>query len=119
MTYINTVQTVIETKAFIDRAKGLLTDDQRASVISVIAENPEAGALIQGTGGIRKLRIPLQGRGKSGGARVIYYYHHGGIPIFLLFLYAKNERDNLSKAERNEWKALVKLIVQSYGAENE
>ena len=106
--------TVIETKAFIDKAKGLLTDDQRNSVIDIISDNPEAGSIMPGTNGVRKLRIPLQDRGKSGGARVIYYYFNETKPIFLLGLFAKNEKDNVTKSERNELQKLTKVLIGKY-----
>ena len=62
---------------------------------------------MEGTGGVRKLRWGRQGRGKSGGVRVIYYVHSEAMPLYLLTLFAKNERANLSMAERNELAALV------------
>jgi hypothetical protein len=69
------------------------------------------GDVIAGTGGIRKLRWALKGRGKSGGARVIYYYHDARIPLYLLDIYAKNEQANLSLAERNEFKKLATALA--------
>jgi hypothetical protein len=66
------------------------------------------------TGGIRKLRWGTQGRGKRGGVRVIYYYHSEALPLFLLNVFAKNEKANLSKAERNELRLLVPRLVAGY-----
>jgi hypothetical protein len=66
-----------------------------------------AGDLIQGTGGVRKLRWGLEGRGKRGGARVIYFYYNADLPLFLLAAYAKNVRSDLSAAERKELKQFV------------
>jgi hypothetical protein len=57
----------------------------------------------------------LQGRGKRGGARVIYFYHSGDVPLFLLTMYAKNVRDHLTDADRNDFRRLTKLLVESYG----
>ena len=74
---------------------------------------------MQGTGGIRKLRWAAQGKGKSGGVRIIYYFHNESIPLFLLSLFGKGEKSNLSKSERNELAKLVSLIVESYGGQNE
>ncbi len=68
-----------------------------------------------GTGGIRKLRWPTQGKGKSGGVRVIYYYYNKSIPLFLLTVFGKGEKVNLSKAESNELAKLTKLLRDSYG----
>lgn len=83
--------------------------DDRATVIGEIARNPKAGDIVQGTGGVRKMRIALPGRGKSGGARVIFYYQDDEWPVLLLEVFAKNEQANLTKAQRN---ALAKLIAE-------
>jgi hypothetical protein len=70
---------------------------------------------MQGTGGIRKLRWSAKGKGKSGGVRVIYYFHNGTMPLFLLTLFGKGEKANLSKAERNELAKLTSLLRKIYG----
>ena len=62
----------------------------------------------------RKLRWRLEGRGKRGGARVIYFYHGAGLPLFALTAYAKNVRDDLSQADKNDFRRLTKLLVESY-----
>jgi hypothetical protein len=67
-----------------------------------------------GTGGARKLRWKARGRGKSGGARAIYYYHDESLPLFLLNVFAKNEKANLTKAERNEMKKLLPRLIAGY-----
>ena len=74
---------------------------------------------MQGTGGIRKLRWSAQGRGKSGGVRVIYYYHNGSVPLFLLTVFGKGEKANLSKAERNDLAIFTTLLLQNYGGSND
>lgn len=79
-----------------------------------LSSNPIAGTLLQGTGGVRKLRWASKGKGKSGGSRVIYFYYNETIPLFLLTIFGKNEKINLSKAERNELAKLVKELVKSY-----
>ena len=81
-------------------------------VVEHLAAHPTAGALLEGTGGVRKLRWARDGRGKSGGVRVIYYFHSEAMPLYLLTMFAKNERANLSKAERNELAGLVDELVQ-------
>jgi hypothetical protein len=79
-------------------------------VVAYLAANPKAGDLMQGTGGVRKLRWARDARGKSGGVRVIYYFHSDAMPLYLLTVFGKNERANLSKAERNELAALVRML---------
>ncbi len=106
--------TVIETRAFIARAERLLSEDSRSSIIDFISANPEAGEIMEGTGGVRKLSVALPGRGKRGGARVVYYYHNQGYPVFLLGLFAKNQKDNLTKAERNKLKDAMKTMISAY-----
>ncbi len=83
-------------------------------MISFLAANPEAGDVIPETGGGRKLRWRARGRGKRGGVRVIYYYHNESLPVFLISVFAKNEKANLTKAERNEMKNLLPRLVAGY-----
>lgn len=92
-----------------------MTEAERARLVDYLAYNPTAGDLIQGTGGVRKLRWALEGRGKSGGARVIYFYHNAGVPVFALTAYAKNDRSDLSQQDRNDLKLLTEVLVVNYG----
>ena len=92
-----------------------MSGDERTAAINLIAADPTVGDIIPGTGGIRKVRAALSGRGKRGGARIIYYYHDPDMPIFLLSIFAKSDRGNLSKAERNELAKLTRAIAQKYG----
>ena len=108
--------TVVETARFLKDAKPLLSDSEREELVAFLGSNPEAGEIMPETGGIRKTRWALAGRGKRGGARVIYYYHNEQLPLFLLAAYGKNEKTNLSKAERNEMKRLVPILVAGYPA---
>lgn len=105
--------TVAETPEYIRCADRLLAAEERMDVVEYLATNPKAGELMQGTGGVRKLRWARGGRGKSGGVRVIYYFHGNAIPLYLLTVFGKNERSNLSKAERNELAGLVRLLKAS------
>ena len=84
---------------------------ERLDIVNYLAAHPKAGDLIEGTGGVRKLRWGRGSQGKSGGVRAIYYFHSGKMPLYLLTLFAKNERANLSKAERNELAGLVTVLV--------
>jgi len=106
--------TVIETPSFLRDSKKHLTDDERKEIISLLAYNPTIGDLIQGTGGVRKVRWAHKYGGKRGGFRVIYFYHSLGLPLFVLNLFAKNERDGLSQADRNALKALAAILVRQY-----
>ena len=91
-----------------------MTEGERAELQMYLALNPDQGALMPGTGGVRKLRWAGNGRGKSGGLRVIYYYHDNQMPIFLLALYSKGEKFELSSDEKNGLKALVRKLVEEY-----
>jgi hypothetical protein len=104
--------TVAELPEYQRKAGKLLSEVDRRAVVDYLAAHPQAGDLIEGTGGVRKLRWGRDGRGKSGGVRVIYYVHSDVMPLYLLTLFAKNERANLSKAECNELAGLVDLLVQ-------
>ncbi len=104
--------TVAELPEYLRAAGKLLSEADRRAVVDYLAAHPKAGDLIEGTGGVRKLRWARGGRGKSGGVRVIYYVHSDAMPLYLLTMFAKNERANLSKAERNELAGLVDLLVQ-------
>ena len=86
-----------------------LTDKDLRSLQEELILNPSKGDLMQGTGGLRKLRIALEGRGKSGSARVCYVDFVVYEKIYLITAYPKNEKENLSKAERN---AIAKMIAQ-------
>lgn len=88
--------TVVETPAFARRAEKLLSADEREEVVTFLAENPEAGDEIPGTGGVRKVRFAAKGKGKSGGVRVIYYYFDQHNPLYAVFIYGKGEQANLS-----------------------
>jgi hypothetical protein len=105
---------VFETAAYLARAAKLLTEDEQAAVVEMIARDPTCGVLIQGTGGVRKVRVGLGGRGKSGGARVIYFFHDETIPVFLFSVFAKNEKANLSRAELNALARLTEVIKRGY-----
>lgn len=106
--------TVVETPWFLRDAASALAEPERQKLVTFFAANSEAGIVMAETGGIRKLRWGTQGRGKRGGVRVIYYYHSEARPLFLLNVFAKNEKANLSKAERNELRSLAARLVAGY-----
>lgn len=97
----------IETPVFTKRLLELLDDDSYAEFQRHLALYPEAGDLIEGTGGLRKIRVATSGRGKRGGSRVIYYHFTAAGQIALLLIYPKNEKDDLTAPER---KALRQII---------
>ena len=109
--------TVAETPEYVRCADRLLSAAERMEVVVFLAANPRAGDLIQGTGGVRKLRWRRGGQGKSGGVRLIYYFHSEAMPLYLLAVFGKNERANLSKAERNDLAKLVRLLKQAAESE--
>ena len=106
--------TVVEVEPFPSRADSVWSEDARLEFISFIAHNPEAGDLIVGGGGIRRVRWARQGAGKRGGVRVIYYFRNRSMPLFLLTVYAKSRRDDLSLAELKAMKKLVPQLRASY-----
>ena len=110
---------MVETPVYLARADKILDEAQHQAVVDLLTINPEIGDVIQGTGGARKVRFALDGRGKSGGARVIYFFHDEGMPIFLLTVYAKNQKANLSAADRNAMQKLCKAIVATYTKKGE
>ena len=116
---LSPIQTIVELSEFQKRATNLFTDEEKLSIINYLARHPMAGDILQGTGGIRKLRWSAQGRGKSGGARVVYFYHNGTTPLFLLTVFGKGEKANLSKAERNDLARLTDLLRKHYGEVDE
>ena len=111
--------TVVETPSFLRDAKKLLDDEEREALVHYLASSPNAGVLIQGTGGIRKIRWMREDSGKSGAYRIIYFFHSLEIPLFILNIFAKNEKANISQAERNELKQLAGLLLEQYRRKKE
>lgn len=107
--------TIVEMPEFVAATRKLMDDEERATLVDYLAHNPIVGDMIQGTGGVRKLRWTLEGRGKRGGARVIYFYHNTSMPLFLLTAYAKNRRTDLSQKDRNDFRRMTRLLTESYG----
>lgn len=105
-------QTVVETRAYLAAAKGVLSQAERDDVVIMVAANPVAGASLGG--GLRKVRLARPGSGKRGGARVVYLFSGEDIPVFLLTVFAKNEKTNLTPKERTTLVAIAKRIVEEY-----
>ena len=92
-----------------------MNEEERSLLVDFLAHNPVQGDLIPGAGGVRKLRWGLEGRGKRGGARVIYFYHSPNLPLFALTAYAKNQKDDLTPDQRDGFSKLAKAIAETYG----
>jgi len=107
---------VAETKAFTAQAKATLTDAEVSALITMLAKDPTCGDVIRGTGGLRKVRVGVHGRGKRGGARVIYYFYNETMPLFLLAVFAKNVKADLSAAERASLARVAEAIRAEYGS---
>lgn len=107
--------TIVETASFVADAKMCMNDEERTEAIDMIAADPECGDLIPGGGGIRKVRFAVGSKGKSGGVRIIYYFHSERIPTFLLAVFAKKDRANLTRAETNLLGNAAKMLARKYG----
>jgi hypothetical protein len=108
------LMTVAETAPFIRQAAKLWTEDDRNAFVDFIAANPDAGDVIPDTGGLRKVRWGRPNTGKRGGVRVIYFYHDDSMPLYLLLIYAKSERENWTGDEKRRAHALTESIKQTY-----
>jgi mRNA-degrading endonuclease RelE of RelBE toxin-antitoxin system len=101
------MQTVAETPIFSRQTDKLFSEEEKRELIDFLAENPQTGDEIPGTGGVRKVRFSASGRGKRGGARVIYYYLDETMPLYALLAYAKNAKDDITPDEKRAVSALV------------
>jgi len=108
-----TLQTVVELPEFLRRAKSIMTDAERVELVSYLATNPEAGTPLGG--GLRKVRFAKAGGGKSGGYRTIYVFGGTALPLFLVTVFAKNEKANLSQAELTAAVELSRQLLAHYG----
>ncbi|MEO6093366.1 MAG: type II toxin-antitoxin system RelE/ParE family toxin [Novosphingobium sp.] len=117
MPYSIIVQTVIETEAYLRAAKDAgMAEAEREAAVELVATNPEGGDVLQGTGGVRKTRLAGRGKGKSGGYRIVWYFGGDDIPVFLLTVFGKGEKANLSQGERNALRSLTATLRGSLGA---
>ena len=116
MTYVSPseLMTVAETASFVRQAAKLWTNDDRDAFVDFIAANPDAGDLIPDTGGLRKIRWSRPGMGKRGGVRVIYFYHDDSMPLYLLLIYTKAERENWTVDEKRRAQTLTEAIKNTY-----
>jgi hypothetical protein len=101
------MQTVVEIPSYLAAAERLFSPDR-------LAADPRCGVVIPGSGGIRKVRFGFGSRGKSSGARIIYMFSGESLPVFVVAVFAKNEKANLSAAERNALGKIVANMIESY-----
>ena len=106
-------QTVVELAIFERQAKAIMSDEERAAIVDFVAANPEAGVPLGG--GLRKVRVARDGGGKSGGYRTLFVFGGVQIPLFLVGVFAKNDKSNLTKAEQAHLVQLSKTLLASYG----
>ena len=109
------MHSVVETPTYLADAKQAGMDaEERQAVVTYVSVNPQAGDMMAGTGGARKFRFKRPGTGKSGGYRVVFYYGGDDVPLFLLNVFTKGDRANLSKAECNELRVILAKMAQIY-----
>ena len=106
--------TIAELPEFSRRSSKLLTVIELQTLFTYLASNPTSGVVIEGTGGIRKVRWQRGHHGKNSGVRVIYYFYNEHIPLYLLTLFAKSDRENLTKSDRNDLADLVTILKKSW-----
>jgi len=98
---------IIETPIFTKLITQIMSDDEYRALQEALIMRPELGVVIKNSGGLRKLRWSLQGRGKSGGVRVIYYWMNADEQLYMLLAYPKNEQENLTDAQLSALRAIV------------
>ena len=109
------MHTVIWTATFLAQARKCgISEDELNDIVATIADDPLAGDLMTRTGGARKLRHSGRGKGKSGGYRTIHFFGGVDVPVFLLAVYGKGEKGNLTKAERNELAKILPQLADAY-----
>ncbi len=107
--------TIVELPEFQKFAKDWLSKKECIEVINYIAANPSEGSIIRGTGDIGKLRFALtNNKGKSGGMRVIYFYHNENMPVFLITCFIKSKLENITQDSCNKLKKLSEVLVKLY-----
>ena len=110
---MSTLQVVVELAIFVKQAKAIMSDEERGAIVDYVAANPESGVSLGG--GLRKVRVGREGGGKSGGYRTLFVFGGVHLPLFLVGVFAKNEKGNLSKAEQAHLVQLSKTLLATYG----
>lgn len=110
--------TIAELKSASRELDGLLSEEERSTLIDHLAFDPECGDVIPGTGGLRKFRWRCAGKGSSKGLRVIYYFRDLNMPLYVLAVYSKGEVIRLTKREEREMARLVSVLVREHAAQS-
>lgn len=105
---------IAELGPFRKEAGEIWTEDEIRDLRDYLALNPQAGDVIQGTGGVRKMRWKTRGTGKRGGARVIYFFRDLNMPLYLIAVYKKAEKDSLTQAEKNQLRKLIGELIDAH-----
>ncbi len=108
------MQTVVETPSYLADAERLFSPVERMAIVDRLAADPRCGVVIPGSGSLRKVRFGFGARGKRGGARIIYLFSGESLPVFILAVFAKNEKSDLSAAERNALARMVADMIEDY-----
>ena len=109
---------VSETDAYLAIARKIMSEEEMESVVTMISKAPMSGDVVPCARGLRKLRIPLQGRGKRGGGRVIYWYYNEGYPAVLLWAFAKNAASDLTIGQYKSLVSLAENFLDEYGSKS-
>jgi hypothetical protein len=99
----------IESSIFENHRPEYLSDDEFQKLQNELLANPLTGDVMQGSGGLRKIRVATKGKGKRAGSRVIYYYYNRFSRFYLLTIYAKNEMSDLTAAQKNQLKTFLEV----------
>ena len=106
---------VVELPEFQKFAKSHLSGQKCIEIVNYIAANPTQGDIMRGTGGIRKLRFAISNnKGKSGGVRVIYFYHNDNMPVFLITGFIKSKMENITEGDCNKLRKLSEELIKLY-----
>ncbi len=108
------MRTVVETPRYQADATKLFTVDERDAIVDMVAADPLCGVVVPGGGSVRKVRVAFGGRGKRGGARVLYIFGGDDLPVFLLAAFAKNEKSDLTAKERAILAKAVATLIENY-----
>jgi len=115
METISTLITISETHSFQKESQKILGEHEVDKLKDFLSLNPQSGDIIPGLRGVRKIRWQVNQKGKSGGARIIYFFYNANMPVFLLDIYKKSEKGDLSSKEKKVLNNMVDELIDSYG----